>query len=54
MCVVCTQVVAVLLYLPMFLLAKRVYDLDIYDNTTIYTQAIQDWETQLWADFKWG
>ena len=54
MCVVCTQVLAVFLYLAMFLLAKRVFDLDIYDNTTIYTQAIQDWETQLWADFSWG
>ena len=40
MIVVCTQVLVVFLYLPMFLLAKRVYDLDIYKDTTIYTQAI--------------
>ena len=52
--VVCTQVLVVFLYLTIFILAKAVEELDIWNNTTIYTQGIDDWETRLWADFSWG
>ena len=33
---------------------KQIRSNDYSDNTTIYTQAIQDWTRNPWVDFKWA
>jgi len=51
---VCTQVLAIFLYLAIFFIAKSVDDDDYYNNTTIYTQAILDWDMPAWKEFSWS
>ena len=54
MSVVASQFCAVLLYLIVFSIALSIDLDDIYNKTTIYTQAIDDWEKPTWVEFSWG
>lgn len=54
MCTVGTQICTILIYLAIFGIALHIDNYDNYDNMTIYTQAIDDWGKELWADFQWG
>ena len=49
-----SQILAVLIYLVVMLLARSIDSKDVYYDTTIYTQAIEDWEKPFWIDFSWG
>ena len=54
MSVVAAQSCALVLYLIVFSIALSIDIDDIYNKTTIYTQAIDDWEKPAWVEFSWG
>eukprot|EP00353_Schmidingerella_taraikaensis_P002683 CAMPEP_0185582388 /NCGR_PEP_ID=MMETSP0434-20130131/20604_1 /TAXON_ID=626734 ORGANISM="Favella taraikaensis, Strain Fe Narragansett Bay" /NCGR_SAMPLE_ID=MMETSP0434 /ASSEMBLY_ACC=CAM_ASM_000379 /LENGTH=136 /DNA_ID=CAMNT_0028201199 /DNA_START=158 /DNA_END=568 /DNA_ORIENTATION=- len=54
MCTVFFQIISVFLYLAIFFIGKSIDDKDNYKDVTIYTQAINDWTTPLWASFFWS
>lgn len=54
MSVIASQSCAILLYLIVFSIALSIDLDDIYNKTTIYTQAIDDWEKPAWVEFSWG
>ena len=51
--VVSSQLIALFFYFIIIVLALELCKKDIYSSTTIYTQAIEDWNSAGWKDFFW-
>lgn len=53
-CLLCCNWLAVLFYFIIFTMGLKLHRLDVYDDLSIYTKAVEDWNEPMWSSFEWS